>query len=158
MRITEPIRTEHKELIPEIDKLKQTAEAIGRVPSEQLAAQIDERLNFLHHHLLPHARQEEEILYPAVARAMGSSDATRTMSRDHQAVKQLTQRLQELRNNFDDNQAREVLYGLYTLVSVHFAKEEEIYLTLLDERLSESEAAELFHQLEHAGHHSGHTH
>jgi hypothetical protein len=42
------------------------------------------------------------------------------------------------------------LYGLYALVKVHFAKEEEIYLPLLDARLTAEEARQMFAALESA--------
>ena len=45
---------------------------------------------------------------------------------------------------------RRVLYGLYALVKVHFAKEEELYLPLLDERLSPEEARAMFEAMERA--------
>ncbi len=47
---------------------------------------------------------------------------------------------------------RRVLYGLYALVKVHFAKEEEVYLPLLDARLSPAEARQMFAALEAAAH------
>jgi hypothetical protein len=43
-----------------------------------------------------------------------------------------------------------VLYGLYALVKVHFAKEEEVYLPILDARLSLEEAREMFEAMENA--------
>jgi len=43
-----------------------------------------------------------------------------------------------------------VLYGLYTLVKVHFAKEEEVYLPLLDANLTPDEAIEMFEAMEKA--------
>ena len=43
-----------------------------------------------------------------------------------------------------------MLYGLYTLVKVHFAKEEEIYLPLLDARLTPDEANRMFEAMEEA--------
>lgn len=43
-----------------------------------------------------------------------------------------------------------VLYGLYALVKVHFAKEEEVYLPILEERLSPEEAREMFEAMERA--------
>ena len=43
---------------------------------------------------------------------------------------------------------RRVLYGLYALVKVHFAKEEEVYLPLLDARLLPDEAGALFAAME----------
>jgi hypothetical protein len=45
-----------------------------------------------------------------------------------------------------------VLYGLYALVKVHFAKEEEVYLPLLDARLQPREAREMFAGMEEAAH------
>ena len=47
---------------------------------------------------------------------------------------------------------RQVLYGLYALVKVHFAKEEEVYLPLLDARLSAAEAHQMFEAMETAAH------
>ena len=41
-------------------------------------------------------------------------------------------------------------FGLYTLVKVHFAKEEEVYLPILDARLTPDEARSLFEVMEQA--------
>jgi hypothetical protein len=43
-----------------------------------------------------------------------------------------------------------VLYGLYALVKVHFAKDEEAYLPILEERLTAEEAREMFEAMESA--------
>ena len=48
------------------------------------------------------------------------------------------------------NALRRVLYGLYALVKVHFAKEEEVYLPLLDARLTPGEAHAMFEAMEAA--------
>ena len=107
---------------------------------------------FLTDHLIPHAKAEEAALYPVVQKVMGASRATATMSRDHQEIGRLAAELQDLRaelaaGNADGGLAddlRRVLYGLYTLVKVHFAKEEEVYLPLLEERLRPDEAQAMF--------------
>ena len=91
---------------------------------------------------------------------MGAPQATSTMSRDHQEVDRLTQELGTLRVHATQlfitfNQAmalRRVLYGLYALVKLHFAKEEEIYLPLLDAKLSADDAKEMFERMEAAAH------
>jgi iron-sulfur cluster repair protein YtfE (RIC family) len=101
-------------------------------------------LEFLRHHLIPHAEAEDRALYPVVGTVMGAPDATATMSRDHVEVGRLTDELASLRSELSgptlgEAQAkalRRVLYGLYALVKLHFAKEEEVYLPLLDARLS----------------------
>jgi iron-sulfur cluster repair protein YtfE (RIC family) len=95
-----------------------------------------------------------------VGKVMGAAQATATMSRDHVEVGRLTDELAALRLelatvHLDDRQVkalRRVLYGLYALVKVHFAKEEEIYLPLLDARLTSDEAHEMFAAMEHAAH------
>lgn len=150
---TEPIRVEHKGLLPHIERLRQTADAVGVTSDEELAAQVHENVHFLRHHLVPHAMAEDKVLYPAIDELMGAPGATQTMSRDHVAVVELTERLEALHGSNDYNALREVLYGLYALVRVHFDKEEEIYLPLLDERLSEAEAKDLFARMEASGHH-----
>jgi hypothetical protein len=45
---------------------------------------------------------------------------------------------------------RRLLYGLYAIVTLHFAKEEEVYLPLLDRALSDDEAAAMFQSMEAA--------
>ncbi|MGZ9262923.1 MAG: hypothetical protein ACXW6V_25945, partial [Candidatus Binatia bacterium] len=51
---------------------------------------------------------------------------------------------------------RRVLYGLYSVVKLHFAKEEEIYLPILANHLSEGDAHELFHKIADVAHHEAH--
>lgn len=100
------------------------------------------------------------MLYPAVARLMGASEATATMSRDHVEVEKLTQELSALRAHLaattpGDLQAKTLrrnLYALHALISLHFATEEEVYLPILDARLSEGEAAGVFARMEEAEH------
>jgi iron-sulfur cluster repair protein YtfE (RIC family) len=80
------------------------------------------------------------------------------MSRDHVEVGRLTEELGKLRERLassglssDTAEAlRRILYGLYTLVTLHFAKEEEIYLPLLEAHLTQSEAQAVFQAMEAA--------
>jgi hypothetical protein len=43
-----------------------------------------------------------------------------------------------------------VLYGLYALVKVHFAKEEDVYLSILDARATREEMRRAFQAMEEA--------
>ena len=43
-----------------------------------------------------------------------------------------------------------MLYGLHAIVSLHFAKEEEIYLPLLDRAYTSSEFAALYERMAEA--------
>jgi iron-sulfur cluster repair protein YtfE (RIC family) len=146
--LTESLREEHRELLPHIEGLRETGDSVGEASPESLRRGVDEAHEFLAHHLIPHAQAEERALYPAVAKAMGAAEATATMSRDHVEVSRLTEELGALRSGLSGDtlptaQARElrrVLYGLYALVKAHFAKEEEIYLPILEARLTVEEA------------------
>ncbi len=157
--ITQPLRDEHRELFPHIEQLKITADLIGTGETARLEAGLEAASEFLEGHLLPHAGAEDAALYPVVARLLGGPKATDTMKRDHTAVHTLIEELAGLVEKFKagstpgiENALRRVLYGLYTLVGVHFAKEEEIYLPLLDAGLTPAEAAEMFERLEEAAH------
>ncbi len=155
--VTQPLRDEHRELLPHVETLREAADSVGRAPDADARRLIDAAYDFLAHHLIPHATAEDKALYPVVNRVLGAPGATATMSRDHVEVGRLTEELRQLRERIgggiDDASAaalRRVLYGLYALVHVHFAKEEEVYLPLLDAKLSPDEAREMFEAMEAA--------
>ncbi len=156
--VTEPLRNEHRELFPEIETLRRVADSVGEVSVEAILEGVGEAYDFLTRHLIPHAKAEDAALYPVVGRVMGAPEATATMSRDHVEVIRLAEELWALRAELagpsvsegTERALRRVLYGLYALVKVHFEKEEEIYLPILDARLSEAEAREMFEAMERA--------
>lgn len=157
--ITQPLRDEHKELFPQVELLRKAGEAVKEgALNEELRRLADGAYDFLAHHLIPHAQAEDRALYPVVQRVMGAPRATATMSRDHQEVDELTAQFKALLPALSQgalnaglaNDLRRVLFGLYSLVKVHFAKEEEIYLPLLDDTLTPAEAGEMFEKMEAA--------
>jgi hemerythrin-like domain-containing protein len=158
MTVTQPLRDEHKELVPHIETLRTVGDSVGQAPIESLRRGVEDVFEFLGHHLIPHAEAEERVLYPVVGQVMGAPDATATMARDHVEVRRLTDELASLRSELPratlgEAQAkalRRVLYGLYALVKLHFAKEEEVYLPLLDARLSPDAARSMFEAMEQA--------
>ncbi len=157
-KVTAPLREEHKDLFPHVARLKAAADAVGDRSSEEVREGVGSALDFLQHFLIPHATAEDAALYPVVQKLMGAPQATATMSRDHVEVGRLTGRLSELAaatgageiTPAQRNELRSLLYGLHALVALHFAKEEEIYLPLLDERLSPAEARAMFAAMEKA--------
>lgn len=150
-RPTTAIRGEHHELLACVEGLRQIADRIGALAPDALRRDLGHQLYFLQTRLLPHAAAEERVLYPTVARLLSCPRATETMSRDHVAIRalveQLAFRVAEIPRyplaRDAENGLRRVLYGLHALLSVHLAKENEIYLPLLDEQLTAEEAREL---------------
>ena len=152
-----PLHTEHQLLLPYIEELRRTADDVGLIPIQELELAIDACRIFLFDRLIPHAEVETEVMYPVVARLMGNADATATMIKDHEEVVELADELEalskELRRvkRLDAELAvslRRVLYGLYTIIGLHFAKEEELYAPLLERGLSPEEAQVMFQKLE----------
>ena len=163
--LTQPLREEHKELLPHIDRIRQVAEKIGEAPIADIRGGVEEVYDFLANHLKPHAEAEEAALYPVVQKVFGSPDATKTMSRDHMEVGFYIEELASLRNGLTGEvlttaqikSLQRVLYGVYGLVKVHFAKEEEVYLSILDQRLMPESAQEMFEAMEAAAHKAKHA-
>ena len=90
LAVTEPLRAEHRELVPHIDELAHTATWVSTAP----APVVREKL---------------------------------------------------------------ALHGLHAIVSLHFAKEEEIYLPILDRTLTPRDAQLLFDRMETASLQHGQT-
>ena len=155
--LTQPLRDEHKELIPYIKRILEVANSIPEAPIEQIQENVNEVYEFLAHHLIPHAQAEDEALYPVVQKLLGSPDATRTMSRDHVEVGRYVAELAQLHQEISPQSFKalqRVLYGVYALVKVHFAKEEEVYLPILEERMTPDEARAMFEAMENAAGHA----
>jgi iron-sulfur cluster repair protein YtfE (RIC family) len=154
---TQPLRDEHKELIPHIEKILEVANGIPDAPLEQIRAGVADVYEFLAYDLIPHAQAEDAALYPAVQKALGSPDSTRTMTRDHIEVGHYLAELARLQQDLTPQNFKalqRVLYGLYALVKVHFAKEEEVYLPILEARMDSDEAAKMFEAMENAASHA----
>ena len=155
--LTQPLRDEHKELIPHIEQILEVANSLPDASLEQVRAGVTNVYEFLAYHLIPHAQAEEAALYPTVQRVLGSPEATQTMSRDHVEIVRYVDELGGLLSSLsarDFKALQRVLYGLYALVKVHFAKEEEVYLPILDVRLSLEDAREMFDAMENAASHA----
>jgi len=153
--VTQALREEHQFLHREIAKLLIVADSIGDLAPNPLQRKIDEVHEFLAHRLIPYAEAEEEVLYPALCKALGTPQATITMSRDHVEISRRTEELRILRGRirepdfdlFSAKELRRTLYGLHSILSLHLAKEEEIYLPILDNSLNDAEAHELCHRI-----------
>lgn len=144
--------------------VRRVADSVGEVNHAALRSEVATVHNFLAHELLPHIAVEERVLYPAIVRLGGVGEATETMRRDHTEIAELEREVASLRDRLDratfgprdPNELRRVLYGLYELLKIHMAKEEEVCLPLLDRALSEyqlrlvAEGMELFEVAEQA--------
>jgi Hemerythrin HHE cation binding domain len=131
---------EHDELRDAIGLLRATADSV--VSADPGApANLSRVQTFLTERLLPHELAEETQLYPSLARPLGSSEATATMSRTHAEIQRLSDRigahvsLAAASGAIQPDQVEDLLaclYGLYALLRLHFVQEEENYFTLTE--------------------------
>ena len=131
MRPTEPFRHEHEELLEHIEHLAAAAREMPRLSEEEREALRARILGFLRGTLMPHAKAEEEILYPEWAALVGFPDAAVPMVHDHEAIVSRVERLEGAVVREVDV-LQELLYGLHALISVHFRKEEDLQLPAFD--------------------------
>ena len=131
MRPTEPFRHEHEELLEHIEHLAAAAREMPRLSEQERDLLRDRIIGFLRGTLMPHAKAEEEILYPEWAQLVGFADAAVPMIHDHEAIVARVERL-DAADVADLDALQELLYGLYALISVHFRKEEDLQLPAFD--------------------------
>ena len=131
MRPTEPFRREHAELVTHIEHLARAAREVPTLTLEGREALVGRILSFLRDTLLPHARAEEEVLYPEWARLVGFAEAAVPMIHDQEAIVDRVECLAET-DLEDVDRLQELLYGLYALIGVHFRKEEDLQLPAFD--------------------------
>ena len=131
MRPIEPFRREHEELLSDIEHIRQASREVARLDPQERELLVGRIVEFLRRTLVPHARAEEQVLYPEWAKLVGFADAAVPMVHDHEAIVERVERLE--RADVDDvDTLQELLYGLYALISVHFRKEENIQLPAFD--------------------------
>jgi iron-sulfur cluster repair protein YtfE (RIC family) len=131
MRSTEPFRREHAALHAHVEHIGQAAREVARLDVGEREALVGRIVEFLTGTLVPHAKAEEEVLYPEWAKLVGFEDAAVPMVHDHEAIVERIERL-ERADPGDVDTLQELLYGLHALISVHFRKEEDIQLPAFD--------------------------
>lgn len=159
---TDPLRTEHRELLPHLEEMGKAAVEASQWSHDVASDRLFHLVDFLESHLLPHATAEEEILYPAVGEALGARGATATMSVDHDEIATRVKRLRETipgaLNEWPNGEPAAAivrqLSALHSIILLHFRKEEEVLLPILDSVLSVDEARALFESMgsDHAHH------
>jgi iron-sulfur cluster repair protein YtfE (RIC family) len=128
---TETLRQDHAKLRDDVEHIRLAARELPAVSPDQRHAIVEGVLDFLHETLLPYAEEEEQWLYAAVGEVLGNPESTRSMTHDHIAIRARAVELAATEDS-DVDRLQELLYGLYALISVHFWKEEQLYLPLLE--------------------------
>lgn len=133
---------EHDALRDALDVLRDSADQLAAAPDAAALAAVHAAHRMLAEEILPHELAEEAQLYPALARPLGGDEATATMSRTHAEIQRLTDRVGAHLTTADAAAAIRpeqvddllaCLYGLYAVLRLHFAQEEESYFVLAED-------------------------
>ena len=138
--LADRFRAEHSELLPFVNRLRIVADQLDTFDATTAANELRSIHEFLVNSLLPHEEAEEKAFYPKIAELLGGEDPTGTMSRAHVEIAHHVRVLGSLLEDLgerptgatDFTDFRRVLYGLYAILRLHFAQEEEAYLSLIE--------------------------
>jgi soluble P-type ATPase/iron-sulfur cluster repair protein YtfE (RIC family) len=136
--VADRFRFEHKEFAPEVLRIRTTADRLGQMTPEETRRELEAVRVFLLERLPEHEEEEEAIVYPVVAEAMGGEDPMSSMARAHLEISHLGRIFRQLVEELPDDgptpedlmDLRRVLYGLHAILRLHFAQEEEAYAWL----------------------------
>jgi iron-sulfur cluster repair protein YtfE (RIC family) len=124
------LRTQHEGVLPVVEEVRSVADALTTRDADLTRARA--LLTRLETELVPHERADEALLVPLVARALGGSDTTAALSRTHAEIEHQVTRLRRLLADLTDDvepedvvELRGLLYGLYAVLRLHNAQEEE---------------------------------
>jgi heavy metal translocating P-type ATPase len=139
--ISHRLQEEHRDLWQGIPRIRLVADGLGSVSTDEARLELRSLQRFLLDELLPHEQAEEQEFYPVVARLIGGADPTGPMSRAHVEIAHLVGLFGRLLDELavdgpdvdDERELRRVLYGLDAVLRLHFAQEEEGYLSLADD-------------------------
>jgi soluble P-type ATPase len=134
--VARQLRAEHDAVLPDVEQIRTVADALSDdAPDLGPVTALVDRLETT---VLPHERAEEALLVPIVGRALGGHDATAALSRTHAEIehqvgllRRVTEGLADPPGRADVVEVRRLLYGLYAVVRLHNAQEEEGAFTLV---------------------------
>jgi soluble P-type ATPase len=130
------MRAQHEASLPAVEGIRAVADRLStRQPDLAPARRLLERLRT---DLLPHERADQERLVPFVARALGTP-ATYALTRTHAEIEHQVARLARLLEDISEEsvqpedvvELRRLLYGLYGVLRLHNAQEDETAFSLL---------------------------
>jgi iron-sulfur cluster repair protein YtfE (RIC family) len=145
------VRVEHHALQAHLEAIGKVADSIGEISADDTRHRVENVYDYTVRHLRPHMRAEDEVLYPTLDRLLRTPSATAALRRDHATITSLVEELTRLRREIRDrdpdrdlvHRLRRTLYGLHLLLTLHFAKEDELYFPFLDRRLDAASAEDL---------------
>jgi len=136
--VADRFRREHRAFASELQRIRAVADRLEELPPEVARAELGAVQTFLVETLPRHEEEEEAAVYPVLATVMGGEDPMSSMARAHVEISHLARIYGRLLDQLpaegpsadDATDLRRILYGLYAILRLHFAQEEEAYAWL----------------------------
>jgi heavy metal translocating P-type ATPase len=136
--VAERFRAEHREFAPELARVRSVADRLGDLAPGDVRRELEAVRRFVVERLPQHEEEEEAAVYPVVARLLGGEDPMSSMARAHLEISHLARVFRQLLDDLPEDgptpddlvDLRRVLYGLYAILRLHFAQEDEAYAWL----------------------------
>ena len=135
------VLVQHAAMERDTVSLRRLADELGRMPRAIARARLEEVRRFLRDELLPHEQEEEQRLYPVVARYIGGPESVAVARREHAEVAHLARVFSGMIDALDSDGPedeeliglRRVLYSIYAVLSLHRSAEEERLIAVVGE-------------------------
>ena len=135
--LAQQLKAQHDATLGVVEQIRAVADRLST--QDRDLAPVHALMERLERDLLPHERADEELLVPLVARALGGAAATAALSRTHAEIEHQVGRLRRLLDELDDDavqpedviELRRLLYGLYGVLRLHNAQEDEGAFSLI---------------------------
>ncbi|MGI5174903.1 heavy metal translocating P-type ATPase [Dactylosporangium sp. CA-152071] len=136
LAVTRQLYAQHTAIRPLVERIRAVADDLSVTGGD--LGPVRELVDRLETDLLPHERAEEAQLLPIVARALGGPDPIAALSRTHAEIEHQIRRLRRILPDSaghaepeDVIDLRAGLYGLYAIMQLHNAQEEENAFSLM---------------------------
>jgi heavy metal translocating P-type ATPase len=129
------LRTDHEQMEPVLDRLREIADALDQVEGAGAIALILEADQLVASRIVTHERNDESEVYPRVAKYLADRHGLGAMSRAHREIMHQWRLLRRLADGLSPEDidpylirdAQRVIESIEALVRIHNAQEEDIY-------------------------------
>jgi hemerythrin-like domain-containing protein len=155
-RVIRPLRELRARLHSGLQQLHTAAEAVESAEPRVAVAALENARRFTDDILVRHCHAEEFTLFPAVDGVLGVRGACQVMVAQHGSLQAMATDLgkvadaTEKAGNIEEYRRYllPLLHGLYAAARTHLEAEDDAYLSLLDEHLSESQVGVIHDNIE----------
>ena len=129
------LRLDHEKIEAALDRLREIADALDHADAPDAAALLAEADQIVAQQIVEHEREDENAVYPRVAKFLGDHHGLGAMSRAHREIIHLARLLRRLADGLSPadvdryliRDGQRIIELIEALVRIHNAQEEDIY-------------------------------